>query len=233
MSIRTKSSSSSSPGSLASFGGVSSETLSSTGKRAVQGPRNGLKDLSHDSTIRDTRPRKMKVKVDVAESYRKCDFLRDIGKPFTNLKQRVYHKRHVQSVTKTTEQRPSFVWKQDKASKMKSLEQPHGYNLITWNKTHEAVQGREIKSTISRKGSSPSRPADSASRTLKQDRQSSIRFFCSQPDLKNRCDLLVREGLKPGIKKSSVLGIGRGDMPSQGVSDNFENSLYLSTKSNK
>ena len=217
---------SSSPGSLTSFGGEDAKILRRTGKRAVQGPSQTL-TLTHDSTTRDMRPRKQKVKVEVTHAYKQNDFLRDVGVAPTDVKRRVYHMRHGESVTKTTKQRPSFVWNKDKASRIKTLEHPHGHNLITWDKSHEPVRGREVGLKMSKRGSPPSKPVNSSERTLKKDRQSNIRFFCSQPDLPKRRDLLVREGLKKGIKKSSILGIGRGEMKSEGVNDNFGNSLYL------
>ena len=222
----THSSMSSSPGSLTSFGGADTKILRRTGKRAVQGPSQTL-TLTHDSTIRDTRPRNQKVPINITHSYKQNDFLRDVGVAPTDMKRRVYHMRHLQSVNKTTKQRPSFVWNEEKASKIKTLTHPHGHNLITWDKSHEPVRGREVGLKMSKRGSPPSKPVNSSERTLKKDRQSNIRFFCSQPDLTKRQDLLVREGLKKGAKKSSVLGIGRGEMRSEGVNDNFGNSLYF------
>ena len=174
------------------------------------------------------RPRKQKINVDVQHSYKNNDFLRDMGVSPEGMKRRVYHMRHVESVTKTTEQRPAHQWNKDKASRIQRLEHPHGHNLINWKKTHDTVRGREAGLKMSKRGASFGAPLSSSERTLKKDRQSNIRFFCSQPVPKKRQDLLAREGLKKDIKKSSILGIGRGEMRSEGVNDNFGNSLYLS-----
>ena len=174
----------------------------------------------------DTRPRKQKIKVDVQHAYKKHDFLRDTGTAPTTIKVKRHEKRHVESVTRTTKQKEDdFKWSKDKASRRQRTEQPHGYNLITWKKSHEPKQGHKF-SVASRRGAGATRPCDSSSRTLKKDRQSNIRFYCHVPENKKRQDLQRREGLKVGIKKSSILGIGRGEMSSEGVNDNFGNSLY-------
>lgn len=41
-----------------------------------------------------------------------------------------------------------------------------------------------------------------------------------------RARLLAMDGLPDAPRKSGVLGLGRGDMPSYGVADNFAHSLY-------
>lgn len=41
-----------------------------------------------------------------------------------------------------------------------------------------------------------------------------------------RSDMLAREGMTQPIKYSSCLGVGRSEIESQGVSDNFGNSYY-------
>lgn len=60
-------------------------------------------------------------------------------------------------------------------------------------------------------------------------KQSSSRFYTemSEEVRAERGNAITKEGLY-GQKKSSVLGIGRAEMNSYGVSDNFSNSLYLS-----
>ena len=59
-------------------------------------------------------------------------------------------------------------------------------------------------------------------------RQTSSRFYCDAPEAaaKKRASEIVKEGLT-WEKKSSVLGIGRADMPSHGTKDNFSKSFYL------
>ena len=59
-------------------------------------------------------------------------------------------------------------------------------------------------------------------------RQTSSRFYCEAPAgaAEKRRKEIVKEGLT-WDKQSSVLGIGRSDLPSRGASDNFSNSYYL------
>ena len=61
-------------------------------------------------------------------------------------------------------------------------------------------------------------------------RSSSSRFYADIRTTANatlRTKTLKNDGLKPGAKMCSLLGIGRADLPSQGVNDNFGNSVYL------
>ena len=59
-------------------------------------------------------------------------------------------------------------------------------------------------------------------------RQSSSRFYTDLSDevREQRGKEITSEGLR-NEKQSSIIGIGRAEMKSYGVSDNFSNSMYL------
>lgn len=42
--------------------------------------------------------------------------------------------------------------------------------------------------------------------------------------------MLVKEGVEPHVRKSHILGTGKGMLPSYGVADNFEHSVYWGNK---
>jgi len=103
----------------------------------------------------------------------------------------------------------------------------NGFNIITGD--HDPTKERNIR---------PQRRHvnDNQSRELKNEgaialRDSSSRFFGPAPDSKNpvkyqnRLGQINTEGLRFN-KMSSVLGIGRAEMPSYGVHDAFSASLY-------
>jgi len=234
-------------GSLASIGRsqVGKEVYHKSERPVKRKPRNGGLWFRWDNNQKIPVPEKKfdKKIIKVVGECEKWNFLADwqrhsaqqtsVPKGF---KKRVIHKRHADKIQAETKKklkprRSKRVWSSSHAQKMKILQQPHGFNPICWRKQHTPRKGHEIllgqkPHVKNRRGKSGTLEAEGYAKL----RSAGSRFYCPLPSnnkyVKQRQERIRLEGLPHMSRTSSSIGIGRGDLPSYGVKDNFEKSLY-------
>lgn len=107
--------------------------------------------------------------------------------------------------------------------RLAELDKTNGFNVMTgeYDPAKDKSGNKQRKHLDGKPGAILQREGDVLLRT------SASRFYRPEPMTSaKRQHMLVTEGLPPSIKMSSVLGIGRAELPSYGVADNFAYSLY-------
>jgi len=161
-----------------------------------------------------------------------------------NFKKRVMHKRHADIIKAETKKqvkppRQKPMWTLKRSKKLQTRQQPHGFNPICWKKQHTPRKGHEILLGVKphvklRKEKSGSMEAKEYAKL----RSAGSRFYCPLPKnnkyVQQRVERIRLEGLPShDSRTSSSIGFGRGDLPSYGVKDNFEKSLYYKKEKTK
>ncbi|OQR84872.1 hypothetical protein ACHHYP_12563 [Achlya hypogyna] len=101
------------------------------------------------------------------------------------------------------------------------LSSSYDYNIVTG--TQSAV--KEVRLPPSRQYLGGTQSDHLVHEGSIQLRESSNRFYGDMRQIEGRKHVLVKEGLH-GPKHSSIIGIGRNELPSMGVADGLDQSLY-------